>query len=740
MALFDFFKRRSREDIVDNIQKQLSDIRLALGQRENRKIEQSIKSERRALERPLHYSTRPVGFGVRSSGRDYEGPVYDLSEIAKIIDVEPYVNQSVRKHREQILKEGFTIQGPDQRQVDYIYQRFFEMELIADMPIEYVIREFTTNLVAYATSFIVKKRDSKRSSGNPVRMYGKTLEPIAAIFPMDPTSVTVKLNSNGYPVKWKQEINDTSGSTTVKVFDNDDVIVATIDKKSGFVFGTPYILPTIDDIRALRKLEELAEIIAHKYANPHLHAQVGSDEYPVQKFDDGSTEIDLVKQELENMPDTGGLVTSHRVKIDPIGLGKDAIDLVPYIKYFEERVLGGLRLSPVDLGRGDISKASAQSVSQSLQDSSKDFQAVIETAINSKLILPLLLEGGFDVTPQNRARFVFSTINREEDRARQQHGVDMFNNGVITLTEFRNEYLSKRPLSEEEMKLTKPEMAHKHAVELAKLKGGPVATGERDARNAAARRVASKTRPENQAGKKPTKTLITANSEEALASIEENWADCIECVKSFIEKHGTGKASSGDMFDVTTKDQELDSILESFITFSMPIVRELCDKHMQDGISDAMEQLGIEGQYRIAKKYVDRFYKNSTLKALRAITGGIKTLIYNDDTIAGIDTRLTPNQAVAAIFDSQLPELRRAIEKQKQLAYRFGFARTLRSHGESTMTFTPVDENVCEKCAERGEYTISLVDKQVPYNVLLATHEDCEFTVSVSQKTSVGKN
>ena len=401
MGLFDFFKKE--REVRISTTKELADLKLALGRiKEEREKEASLKEaigERRmTLPRPLMYSN-PTSHAVTMlrDQKIYHGPVHDLSEIALAMDVEPYVNQSVRKHREQILKEGYSIVGEDDEMIDYINRRLFEISLISGVSTNEFIREFAYNLAAYATSFLVLKRDATKSSGRKIKWHGKKLEPIAAIYPMDPTSVSVQLNDFGHPKKWKQVVDRSASRDNERTYNATDVIVATIDKKAGFVFGTPYILPVLDDVRALRRLEELAETAARKYAFPSSHWKVGSDEFPAEAYDDGTTEIQILQGQVQNMTPEGGLVTSHRIEHEIINESAAAFDVEKYIKYYEERVLGGLRLSPVDIGRGDVSKASAGAVSQSLQDSSRDFQAIIQDRLTNELIIPLLLEGGFNI-------------------------------------------------------------------------------------------------------------------------------------------------------------------------------------------------------------------------------------------------------------------------------------------------------------------------------------------------------
>jgi len=335
-----FFSNLFRQDIsveqMALIRRELEDVKLALSRSQSRQsqIEAAIKQKRKTLQKPLGYAS-PAGSGVMRGGGIgvLHGPQYDLGEIARAIDIEPYVNQSVRKHREQILKEGYFISGEDEEMVEYINKRIFEMYMVSDVTFDEVIRDFTTNLIAYATSFLTLSRVSdNRSSGTMIMVHGKRLDPIAAVYPMDPTSVVVEVNKHGHPIKWTQKIPSSISGKNEITFDASDIVMATIDKKPGFIFGTPYILPTLDDVRSLRRLEELAEVVAHKYAHPEVHWKVGTKDDPPEIGEDGSTEIAVVRNEIENMTNTGGLVTSYRVEHEMIGQGKAVLDLEPYLQ------------------------------------------------------------------------------------------------------------------------------------------------------------------------------------------------------------------------------------------------------------------------------------------------------------------------------------------------------------------------------------------------------------------------
>lgn len=732
---------------IVSLNNELNDLKLAAkSEADPKKITEVIKERRRTLQKPLHYRTpnpASVGYDRKDIDYIYYGPGYDLAEIGRAIDIEPYINQSVRKHREQILKEGYHINGQDEELVQYVKKRLFEMSIVSGVTTQQWLREFTTNLVAYGTAFLVIKRDAERSNGKVIRMYGKDREPMAAIYPLDPTSVTVALNDYGHPVRWKQTLKNPIGNKAELVFEADDVIVATIDKKPGFVFGSPYILPTLDDVRTLRRLEEIAELLGQRNAFPLMHFKVGTEDAPTVVFDDGTSEIDLVRSLVENMPKEGGLVTSNRVEAALLGGDKQVIDLVPYLDYFEARVLGGLRLSETDLGRTSASKASAITVSQGLEDSARDFQAVISDVLTFYLLLPLCLEGGFDVDPvENQVSLEFTMINREEDRANQAHGNDLYLSGSITHDEVRRDFLKKKPLSEEEKANLKPNMDHEQAKELQNIAGEQAIAKAKVSKSTAVKnKSANKTRPTNQHGRKSSKTRVTKNSLDLLKEsysfqLLETLKDARAGLWEVFDRHATGVVSD-DKNVLSTKEEDISETLNNFVNVSLIECAKILEPIMRSGIRDAFADLEIEGDPSsiMPKKNIDRFYKNYIAKSLRGLSESIKSMINNDEGLAGIKVEKPLELYVNAIFEHATDELKSLASKHIDAAYKVGYAKTVRTHGFSSIILSP-DENgtVCEQCADNGDQTISLIDKNGSYANILETHLGCDFVISVGEK------
>ncbi len=85
----------------------LKDIKLALSQATLNNIQKALEKRTKILGRAKGYESRGSSDRYGSRGSKFVAPVYDLAEIARAADVEPYVMNYIRKHRTHILKEGF---------------------------------------------------------------------------------------------------------------------------------------------------------------------------------------------------------------------------------------------------------------------------------------------------------------------------------------------------------------------------------------------------------------------------------------------------------------------------------------------------------------------------------------------------------------------------------------------------------------------------------------------------------
>ena len=98
-------------------------------------------------------------------------------------------------------------------------------------------------------------------------------------------------------------------------------------KERGSAYGVSFLIPVLDDVRALRQAEENVLKMMYRYIYPFYHAKVGTEDTPGT-----SAEVDNIQEKINGMDIEGGLVTTERVEIKPLALDK-VIDADPYLKY-----------------------------------------------------------------------------------------------------------------------------------------------------------------------------------------------------------------------------------------------------------------------------------------------------------------------------------------------------------------------------------------------------------------------
>jgi hypothetical protein len=385
--------------------------------------------------------TRYLGRGA------FQSAEYDLAEIGKIEDTDSYVRQAFDKKVALMLKEGYDFTGPNLRTIKYIKARFAQIAAASKISTNQLVRDIGSALVRKSNCFLIKARDVK-SSGGAIRKEngkgGKTLKPVAGYFVAAAETMEYELTS-GYISAWRQMMPNGSEQT----YDVSDVIHIAYDRKEGFVFGTPVLTPVIDDIRALRKIEENIELLVYQHLFPLFQYIVGTPEAPAGYTEDGQREIDVVRREIQYMPSEGGIVTPERHKIEAIGAEGRALRAEGYLEHFKKRVFAGLGVSAVDMGEGETAnRATADNMSRNMVDSVKDLQQVVSDAINEFIIKELLLESTFGpdvLDEENMVRLVFREIDTEAKIKKQSHAADLFAKDIITHDEARKE-LGLEPL------------------------------------------------------------------------------------------------------------------------------------------------------------------------------------------------------------------------------------------------------------------------------------------------------
>jgi hypothetical protein len=404
----------------------------------------------RVVSSPVKTYTSNIG-RTRTPSLHWEAPEWDLAECGRIVDTESIVRRAFAVKEALFIKEGWEFIGHEPERVAYIKKRLLQMEHAGGTPFHILMSWTINSLIRTNNAFWVKKRDLKASGGGPREIdNGRTIDPVAAYFPLPAETVRFKRDEYGKIVKYAQEIY---GKQRVE-FNPEDVVHFFFDKREGFSVGTPNIVPVKDDIRALRRIEENVELLVYSHLFPLYHYKVGTESAPAMIFPDGTTEIQVVEDAVANMPADGCWVTPERHTIEVVGAEGEALKVQEILAYFKNRIYVGLGVSPIDMGEpGSASRSTAQTLSRNLVERTKAEQRTLEAFINKLIIEELLLESSFGdeslFNKDNKVSIKFKEIDNEVRQSLENHASQMYMQNGFTHDEMR-EYIGREPFTDKD--------------------------------------------------------------------------------------------------------------------------------------------------------------------------------------------------------------------------------------------------------------------------------------------------
>jgi hypothetical protein len=258
---------------------------------------------------------KAIAYSSRHRGQWFR-PEYDFDEIQIAQDVCSFLFTALKKKSDRFFLSGFEFVSEDPEALQYIHGRITEMGIATQKPFELLLEETAADLFRFSNAMWVKTRDRERSSGK-VRtdIRAVELDPVAGYHLLPFETLVFKTRPNGEFKKVMQTMPD----GTQKEFFPSDLIHFYINKKPGFTAGTPALLPALDDIALLRRIEENVEELIETNLFPVYHYRVGTDAMPERFSPEGVKESDIVKRTVEYMPSGGVYVSDHRHEIQAIG-------------------------------------------------------------------------------------------------------------------------------------------------------------------------------------------------------------------------------------------------------------------------------------------------------------------------------------------------------------------------------------------------------------------------------------
>lgn len=564
-----------------------------------------------------------------------EGSVKDyvprIKEIQAFLRYDSYVSISVSRYTNAILRRGWTLIGDKKEDVSKISNRIEEISQSSFNSFDETLRQFTRSLVAYGNGFIAFRRMPKSSAKAKIYTIGGVpLSPIEAIQSLSPISLSFKLKEDGTPKLWVVNEDISGNGETINIL---DLFYCTADNDAGELFGHPYIANVIEDIKYLRAAEQWSLSQAFAYGSPLLQIKVGTDAKPCsyEADDYGYTEIEKVRLAVEAMGETSTFITDHRVETKFI-TPDSGVNVNETVKRFEDKVISGLGLSPVMLGRSaSSSKSSAEVQDSQFVNNASDYQAIIEKCITNNLIYQLCIEQGIDLS-KSRVIFKFHPIDDVSARANEIHAANLFNRNVITIDEARSSS-GFGPLSKKDEKRLYTTMFNINV-------GDTNSDGE----------IKNLEQPQNQHGKQQAKPKYKKDYPELPKVIEgiEDLSNCIienilDDISNSIQDGNLTKASLDNIIDLSIEDIEKNGSKISYYYMNSicPEENDILDnlnKEPEEFFKKVGEKAGkvakntllyIANKYTNIENIQDLNIKTSTIKQLKTDLNSIKTILFS---------------------------------------------------------------------------------------------------------------
>lgn len=410
-------------------------------------VEQLTATSLNSLSKSMKVAALALGYQGTNyfyTGRsNFEPSPYDFDRIIQAVDTDSYVKQAVSKYKELFWKEGWQIVGENPEAVAYLYQRIDYMEMAMKRPFLDFLIDLSDQLFKFANVFIVKARADLSEYFPTALTPISSTQPVVGYYLIPTEQTRILRDRHNRPKSYQQQTDPLTYAPTDRdpVWSADRVIHLFFDRKPGRAFGTPFLSNVLDDVVALRQMEEDIQNLVHRELFPLYKYRIGTADQPAEP-----EEIDQAAAEIENLRAEGGLILPFRHDVDVIGANNAALDASAYLDHFKERVAIGLGVAPHHLGMtmGGGNRAMTERLDTALYDKVKQYQKQFAEFIRVHIFNELLFEGGFDplVNPiaadtSDRCYFKFNEIDVDTQVKKETHIIQKYVNSLITLPEAR---------------------------------------------------------------------------------------------------------------------------------------------------------------------------------------------------------------------------------------------------------------------------------------------------------------
>lgn len=685
------------------------------------------------------FPVNPQTVTARTAGSGGEVQTYDLATIDRFVDSEPIILQTFAKIAEKATNSGWNVACKDQEVLTYLKQRFTEIAIVSGKPNEVLIREVLDDLIKYSNCFLYKVRDAENSSGNPIK-NAMSLDPISTYQRLDPTTVVPERDDKGNVKKYVvgpsvQGGGGGGGNTKPKNVRVEDMVHIYCFKYERNNIGEPYVWPVLDDVRVLRKIEENVELLIHQHLFPLYQYIIGNKDHEPEP-----EEIEKIASDIENMPTEGGFVTPWHHKVEVLGAQGEAMDVAKYIEHFQNRVIMGLGIGEVSYGlAGGASRASSETMYNSLTEKAKFYQKVLSCFWDEFIIKELLQEGGYETYDQANvieAKLMFSEIDIDSKIKKENQLTQLFLSNAITYDEYRIGlgYEVLDPAAEDAQKLFFNLFGPAKLVEFDAQIAQIGASARASSSSGSSGATQNANRPTNQHGTKAgpgrTRDLIDAKTDVGRlkrSDLVKRLLDTVNQQYDNARKDVLGTLTQIESSGLGPQESNLNrakmtlGVLEDFVSnSSKPYIEQAFGEGFLIGTPGAV--------YASKKALQDARAKDVLDKHSKFVRKTVTNLQKDVMNILGATTPSTTEKvkSITSIFDVRKYYLDSAVVTGISKAYNYGHAFALKQSGFSTAVVR-VNSGACDKCKELDGSKINI--EHADLGDIPPHHINCECTL-----------
>ena len=379
-----------------------------------------------------NYVVRAVSLikGQSDNRESLTAPEYNLAEIREASEADSYIKMAVSKYSYMMFKAGYKLKSENEEAKEYIKTRLYIMSFSTGIPTDILFQELGDDLIKYSNAFLIKSRVDNVMAGVNAKGFFKD-KPVGGYFRIDPTTLIIQRDKFGTIKKYVQIVDGEE-----KQFAPEDVIHFYLDKEAKNAFGTPRILPALEDVKMLRNIEGNVLTLIHRFSMPLFHWKIG---LPQTGFQASKPEIDEARAKIENMALDGSIVTNEKTEIKSVGAEGTALNAKEYLNYFESRVFTALGVTQSQMGRG--SSGSTEDVESQAHNTIRYIQRIFAIFMQNMVFNELLFEGGFNpiTKTQDRVEMIFNEISLDTMIKLENHEMNKFQSNMITFDEMRHE-------------------------------------------------------------------------------------------------------------------------------------------------------------------------------------------------------------------------------------------------------------------------------------------------------------